>query len=61
MMQCMVTRKVFSEYRYEKVCWSGDSLPVCPKCGASPYDKDFETNHARLVVNEVKNEPIRTI
>ena len=44
-MKCQLTGKEFSDYAYVPVIWSGDSLPVCPHCRASPYDANYSDNH----------------
>lgn len=51
---CLKHNKPFVEYTYQSVSWSGDKLPLCPLCYASPYDSDFDTNHVRtpFVLNE---------
>lgn len=40
------------EFVYQSVGWSGDSLPVCPHCRWTPYDKDFEKFHPQAVINK---------
>jgi hypothetical protein len=42
---CKVTNKHFKEPYQQPVCWSGDTIPTCPLCGATFYDKDYSGNH----------------
>lgn len=45
-MKCLLSGKTFDDYSYVPVAWSGDRLPVCPHCGASPYDANYGENHS---------------
>jgi hypothetical protein len=44
---CLKHKKQFTDYEYQSVSWSGDSLPVCPLCRLTPYDKEFDKLHIR--------------
>lgn len=44
-MFCKTKQLQFSDFKYIRAVWSGDSLPICPHCRKSPYDKDFELTH----------------
>lgn len=44
-MRCLTTDRVFNDYTYQSVIWSGDKLPVCPHCGVTPYDAEFYLRH----------------
>lgn len=45
--------RVFREMWYEKIAWSGDMLPTCPRCGKTPYDKDWDDAHYEVKVNPI--------
>lgn len=40
----------FDEYDYLNVIFSGDSIPVCPICRMSPYEKQFNEFHESVGV-----------
>lgn len=42
---CVAREFVFSEPSYQRVIWSGDSLPCCPVCGMCMYDNGYEERH----------------
>lgn len=44
-MKCLLTGNSFGALTYRPVAWSSDSIPVCPHCGASPYDANYGENH----------------
>ena len=42
---CITRKSVFSEPSYQRVIWSGDSLPCCPECGMCMYENGYEELH----------------
>lgn len=46
-MFCIIKQKHFTDYKYEAVIWSGDSLPVCPHCRKSLYESNFAKTHSQ--------------
>lgn len=45
---CVTRKYVFSEPSYQRVIWSGDSLPCCPACGMCMYDYAYQENHKQV-------------
>lgn len=45
LIMCKVANREFSRFEEQGVIWSSDTLPVCPFCRKSPYERDFQDTH----------------
>ena len=39
------TERTFDNFCYQGVVFSADKVPVCPYCGMSPYEKNYDSFH----------------
>jgi len=51
---CERTKRNFTNYEYTGVCFSADSLEICPYCRESPWHPKFFETHKKIT-ESIKN------